>query len=243
MLIRSYFYLADSSGKAGLVPTLHVVAKSAATARAALLDLLAGPNAIERAGSVMTQIPAGVTLHGVTISKGVATVDLSAAFVAGPAASVRARLAQVVYTLTQFGTISNVNFRIDGVALTGSMGAGVSLAKPVGRTSFRANLPDIFVDLPAYHAALSNGSVVKGLANVFEAQFMLQIIDGSGKWIYLEPVKATCGTGCWGSFSVKISYTVTKAQYGILKVWVPSAKDGKPVSIRSYPVWLTPPTP
>jgi hypothetical protein len=51
---------------------------------------------------------------------------------------------------------------------------------------------------------------------------------------------ATCGTGCRGTFDVTIAYDVAKAQWGTLRVWDGSAKDGSPENVREYPVWLTP---
>ena len=226
----------------GLVPVLHKVTVSSATpaATAAMRSLLAGPNATEKKGKVTTQVPTGVTLHGVTIINGVGTADLSPAFASGTAAAVRARLAQAVYTLTQFPAVRSVRFRIDGHYLKGSFGAGVNLDHPVTRALFTDWLPAMFVDSPAYRATFAGGGRVSGLANVFEAQFVIQLIDAQGKWLYLKSTMASCGTGCWGTFSATISYTVSTPQWGTLKVWEPSAKDGKPTSVRSYPVWLTP---
>jgi len=51
---------------------------------------------------------------------------------------------------------------------------------------------------------------------------------------------ATCGTGCWGTFDVTIRYNVSKAGWGTLRVFEPSARDGSPVHVTEYPVWLTP---
>ena len=51
---------------------------------------------------------------------------------------------------------------------------------------------------------------------------------------------ATCGTGCWGTFKVELDYTVDRSQYGTLRVYDRSAKDGSPENITEYPVWLTP---
>ena len=51
---------------------------------------------------------------------------------------------------------------------------------------------------------------------------------------------ASCGTGCWGTFKVDLAYTVAKGQYGTLRVYDRSAKDGSPENITEYPVWLTP---
>jgi hypothetical protein len=39
---------------------------------------------------------------------------------------------------------------------------------------------------------------------------------------------------------VTIEYDVAKAQWGTLRVWDGSAKDGSPENVREYPVWLTP---
>ena len=81
---------------------------------------------------------------------------------------------------------------------------------------------------------------VTGNANVFEATFRISILDGAGKTIADVQVMASCGTGCRGTFDTTIPYTVAKAQYGTLRVYNPSAKDGTPESIRDYRVWLTP---
>jgi hypothetical protein len=51
---------------------------------------------------------------------------------------------------------------------------------------------------------------------------------------------ATCGTGCRGTFSATVEYQVAKAQYGTLKVYAGSAKDGSPIDVREYRVWLSP---
>ena len=67
---------------------------------AALARLLDGPTAAEQRKGIRTQLPEGVTVKHVDVDKGVATVDLSAAFAAGKAADLPPRLAQVVLTAT-----------------------------------------------------------------------------------------------------------------------------------------------
>ena len=57
-------------------------------------------------------IPAGTRLLGLSIAGQIATVDLSSEFESGGGAtSVLGRLAQVVYTLTQFPTVTSVSSR------------------------------------------------------------------------------------------------------------------------------------
>jgi len=89
-------------------------------------------------------------------------------------------------------------------------------------------------------AAAGNPAQLGGIANVFEATFRAQILDATGKILEDEQVTATCGTGCWGSFKTSVPYTVAKAQYGTLRVFEPSARDGSPINVTDYRVWLTP---
>ncbi len=150
------------------------------------------------------------------------------------------RLAQVVYTLTQFSTVKSVTFKIDGQTVTVFGSEGIVLDGPVGRADYYDQLPSIFVDRPAYRAAIGNPARVTGNANVFEATFRVAILDAAGKTLVDEQVMATCGTGCRGTFDTTLTYTVSKAQYGTLRAYNLSAKDGTPEDIRDYSVWLTP---
>jgi spore germination protein GerM len=90
---------------------------SPAVATAAMNALLAGPTLEEQATwpAISTAIPAGTKLLGLTIEGGIAKVDLSKEFESGGGTfSVTARLAQVVYTLTQFPSVTGVEFYVEG---------------------------------------------------------------------------------------------------------------------------------
>jgi germination protein M len=265
MVVRAFFLLRDNSGgevvnEPTLVPVLRTVPESTATATAAMKALLAGPSAKERAPTppIKTVIPAGTELLGIEISGGLATVDLSAEFAAfspddawdGGMFELRGRLAQVVYTLTQFRTVDRVDFKLEGKPvevlygiadpLDGSS-AAVVLDKPVTRATYRDHyLPGIFVDRPAWGASLLNPGRVTGLANVFEAQFRIALLDRNGKVLIDRPVVATAGSGTWGTFDVTLTYDVSTAQWGTLRVWDISESSGRPVAVREYPVYLRP---
>jgi hypothetical protein len=242
MTVRSYFVLGGEPGSVGLVPVLRIVPKTAAVGSAAMNALLRGPDPdVERERTITTAIPAGTRLLGLTIKSGVATVDLSTEFdSSGASSSMQYRLAQVVYTLTQYSTVRSVVFQIEGQTVTVFGSEGIVLDGPVGRADYADQLPAIFVDRPAYGAALSNPGDVRGTADVFEATFRVAILDGSGASIVDRQVMASCGTGCRGTFAVPLPYTVARAQWGTLRVYDRSAKDGTPENIRDYPVWLTP---
>ena len=256
MVVRAYFLLRDGSGgevvnEPALVPVLRTVPRSTATATAAMRALLAGPSAKERAArpQIQTLIPAGSKLLGIEISGGLATVDLSAEFASlSPhdawdlgVFSLRGRLAQVVYTLTQFTTVDRVNFKLEGKPVKVFSSEEIVLNKPVTRATYRDHyLPLIFVDRPAWGAAYPSGSHITGLANVPEAQFRIALLDRNDKVLVDRPVLASCGTGCWGRFDVTMSYNISSAQWGTLRVWDISEYSGRPVAVREYPVYLQP---
>lgn len=150
------------------------------------------------------------------------------------------RLAQVTYTLTQFPTVNAVSFRLDGRPVTVFGSEGIVLDGPVAREDFHDLLPSVWVDRPAWGAALGNPGRVTGLANTFEAQFHVAVLDNDGISIADESVMATCGTGCWGTFDVSIRYSVREGQWGALRTYNYSAEDGSVIDVRDYPVWLTP---
>jgi hypothetical protein len=234
IVVRAYFYLGSFTGSGGLVPVLREVPKTQAVGGAALRALIAGPSAKELAATpaMYTDIPDGTRLLGLSIANGVATVNLSSEFQVSTGSGKPAlRLAQVAYTLTQFSTVTSVLFQVEGVAMTGST---------VTRDSYQAELPNIFVDRPAWGAAAGNPVKIQGVANVFEATFRVQIKDAKGGTLVDRQVMASCGTGCWGDFSVSIAYNVSKAQWGTLRVFDLSARDGSAQDVTEYPVWLTP---
>jgi germination protein M len=241
-IVRAYFVLGGEPGSAGLVPVLREVPETSAVATAAMTAVLAGPTANEAGERTITSaIPTGTRLLGITIKNGIATVDLSTEFDSGGGtASMHYRLAQVVYTLTQFSSVKSVVFQIEGETVTVFGSEGIVLAGPVGRAAYVDQLPSIFVDRPAYGAAIGNPGRVAGNANVFEATFRVALIDAGGKTLVDQQVMATCGTGCRGTFDVTLRYAVSKGQYGTLRAYNPSAKDGTPEDIREYRVWLTP---
>ena len=241
-IVRAYFVLGGAPGSTGLVPVLRVVPQTAAVATAAMNALLAGPTADESGQRTITSaIPTGSRLLGLSIKNGVATVDLSTEFDSGGgSASMRYRLAQVVYTLTQFPTVTSVLFQVEGRIVTVFGSEGIVLDGPVGRAADVDLLPGIFIDRPAYGATIGNPARITGNAGVFEATFQIALLDAKGAILVDQQVMATCGTGCRGTFDVTLRYAVSQGQWGTLRAYNLSARDGSPESVREYPVWLTP---
>jgi len=233
VIVRAYFVLGSFTSNAGLAPVLREIPATTGVATAAIRQLIAGPNANELGArpAMYSDVPSSTRLLGLSIVNGTATVNLSSEFEAGlNIASGDLRFAQVVFTLTQFSTVHAVAIQLEGVPVT----------VPAVRDLYQAALPAIFVDRPAWGASAGNPAKVAGVANVFEATFRVQIKDANGKILADQQVMASCGTGCWGTFSTSVAYATGKAQWGTLRVFDPSAKDGTPVDVTEYPVWLTP---
>jgi germination protein M len=224
-----------------LVPVARVVPRTQAVARAAIEQLLTGPTNAEATAGVGSTIPDGVLLLGITIRDGLATIDLSREFESGGGTlSMTGRLAQVVYTLTQFPTVDRVAFELDGEPVTVFSGEGIVLDGPSTRNDYVSFLPSIFVDLPAWGGTVGNPARITGISNVFEATFQVRILDAAGRVLIDRHVMATCGTGCWGTFDVTLPYTVARQQVGQVVTYNLSARDGSVEDLRSYPVTLVP---
>ncbi len=125
-----------------LVEALRTHAATPRVATAALDALLAGPTRAERSAGLRSEIPRGTRLLGVTIAKGVARVDLTSDYEAGAGSrSLQLRLAQVVYTLTQFPTVKAVRFELDGTPVNVFSSGGIVLDHPVGRSAYQSLAP------------------------------------------------------------------------------------------------------
>src|ERR1041385_655018 len=211
-----------------------------AVGRAALTALLAGPSAEEKAAGLASSVPAGTQLLGLSIADGVATVDLSGGFDSGGGSlSERMRLAQVVYTISQFPTVQGVDFRRDGQPVTAFSGEGIVLDHPQTRTDYQDLLPAIVVDSPVIGASVSSPVTISGTATVFEAVVSYRILDENGKVVAQGTTMASCGTGCRGDFAVHVSYAVAHDQQGTIELFEASAKDGSPTNVVDVPVTLT----
>lgn len=222
-----------------LFGTQRGVPATASVGRTALDQLLAGPSAAESAAGLRSLIPAGTQLLGLTISSGTATVDLSSSFTSAASPSTMPlRIAQVVYTLAQFPSVTGVQFKVDGQGVT--VLGGVPVQSPQTTAMYDGYLPAITVQNPVIGAQLSSPVTVSGTANVFEAVVSVRILDSAGNQIARTFSTASCGTGCRGGYSIPVSYTVTRAEPGTIEVFESSPENGQPVNVQLIPVTLAP---
>jgi hypothetical protein len=224
-----------------LFPVERTQAATRAVGTAALQALLAGPTDRETASGIGTQVPPGVRLLGLSISGGVATVDLSGRFLSGGSAvSEFTRLGQVVLTIEQFASVSRVSLRLEGSPVKPFSIDGRALHRPWTRTDFELLLPAIVVEQPQAGDRVTSPVTISGNADVFEATVSLRILDGDGQELVSGFTTATCGTGCRGTFSGQLKFSVEAPQPGIVEAFEASAEDGHPTNMVRVPVTLMP---
>jgi len=201
----------------GKVATGHRrVAPTQAVARAALEQLIAGPNATEQGAGFTTLVPAGTRIDGLDVAGGVATVTLS------PQPTDPAARAQVVYTLTQFPTVDAVRFGTGGT--------------PLGRDDVRDATPLVFLQSVTPGELVTSPVTVAGEANTFEGTVRIQVLGANGAVLADTFTTATSGSGTWGTFSEKVAFDPGTHTTGTVRVFWDSPKDGSPQDVVEVPV-------
>lgn len=211
----------------GKVGTAHRrVPPTRAVARAALEQLIAGPDAIEGAAGMTTVIRPETTITRLDIADGVATVSLSPDFGRGyNDVTAQQATAQVVYTLTQFPTVEEV--RIGSAGTTGP---------PLGRDDLRAVTPLVLLESVAPGDVVTSPVVVAGESNTFEATVRIRILGADGSVLADTFTTATSGTGTWGTFAAKVPFAKGSNPTGKVVVFWDSPKDGSPQDVTEVPV-------
>jgi len=209
-----------------------------AVAGAALQALFAGPDDDEVAIGMGSEIPDGTRMNSVVLDEGTAIADLSAAFeTGGGSLSMQLRVAQVVFTLTQFDTVDEVDIRLDGEAVDGIGGEGVP-ADDLTRADFADVTPFILVESPVPGGLVSSPVEVSGIANTFEANVRYELRDGAGAVVDDGFTTATAGNGTWGDFTLDATYPAAAAGPATLVVFEDDAETGAPRNEYEVPVVL-----
>jgi hypothetical protein len=206
-----------------------------------LQQLVDGPTGPDLEVEASTAIPKDTELLGVARDGSTLDVDLSSEFGSGGGSlSMQLRVAQVVYTGTQFDGIDAVQILIEGERVDALGGEGVVIADPLTRRDFQDQAPPIVVETPKPNDTVTSGALVTGFANVFEANVNVRVIGENGKKLVETFTTATCGTGCWGDFSKGLEFSVDHEQAGRVEVLTFSAEDGSEQDLISIPVTLAP---
>jgi hypothetical protein len=212
------------------------VPQTTTPAAAALKALLKGPSVAERAAGLSTAIRPGVKLNSIVIAGGLARLDLSRfpSASGSPASESLNAAAQIVYTLTRFGTVSRVSIRVNDQPFPAAGGAD-SPSVVWRRADFRALEPAIFVESPGVGAVLGSPFSLSGTASVFEGSFTAVLVDSSGRRVVRKQVNASQGAPGRGRFRMTVPWT-TSATAGTLIVYDQSMEDGSRLDQVRIPV-------
>lgn len=208
---------------------------------AAVNALLGGTNGTEQSAGLTSTVPPGSKLLGLSINNGIATANFDSTFgSAGGSFTMQARVAQVVFTLTQFPTVRKVLFKLNGVTPTTLGGKGLILDHPIGRSDEVGLLPLIFLENPAVGDTAHSPLHMTGMSNTYEATFQVRLVDGAGHTVVAHYVTATAGTGTWGTFEARFPYTTSMTGMGKVVVFEISPKDGSRVNQVDFPLTVAP---
>ena len=206
---------------------------------AAVEALLAGPTSAEAAAGMVTLIPAGTKLLSVTVTGREVRVDLTGVFASGGGSmSVLGRLAQMVFTLTQFEGIDTVRFSLDGEPITQITGEGLSV-DGVTRATFTDMAPLVLLEHPYDGETVAQPIRIAGRSNTFEATVYYEVLGADGVKLLEGYVMATSGTGEWGTFDARLAALPpgTKGPMQV-RVFDRSAENGEPVSVAEMRINL-----
>jgi hypothetical protein len=209
-----------------------------AVARAAMDALCGGPNDFEEAAGLTSSVPEGTEVLGISVKDKVATVDLSGDYASGGGSlSMMTRVAQVVYTLTQFKSIRAVQFHLDGEPVDAIGGEGIIVDSPQRRADWEDFEPVIFVERPGVGATVSSPVVISGRATVFEATIQLEVLDADDRPLAKGFTTATMGAPERGRFREPLAYA-GGATEGFVVAYEASMEDGSRLHEVRVPVFF-----
>jgi germination protein M len=164
--------------------------------RGAIEQLLAGPTPDET--DLLTAVPEGTSLRGVDLDDGIATIDLTGEFATGGGTlSMTARVAEVVFTATQFDNVDAVRFWLDGAPIDYLGGEGLEMREPWTRSDVSRDFTGgVLVDTPHPGDTVVSPFTVTGEADVYEGDFPIEIRRDGVTIALIAPVFA----GAWGDW-------------------------------------------
>lgn len=132
-----YFVRIDEDGSISSQRTKRVLPLTDSPIKDTLETLLKGPTESELRSNLISLIPSGAKLRGIRMQGSTVVVDFSDGFAYNRYGKegYLAQLKQVVFTLTEFQNITDVQFLIEG-KIRSFISEGVPLDKPYSRASF-----------------------------------------------------------------------------------------------------------
>lgn len=200
---------------------------------AALRALFAGPDAGEKVAGLGSAIPTGSILEGLSFNGPLAYVSVNSAFfTAASPAQMTLRLAEIVYTLTEFTGVTTAQFYVHGATLTNI--DGIPTAHPLSRTDLASAINDFLLVSPAVGDTVTSPATISGVSQ-FSGALEVQITDSAGKLI----VNTVATTVVGESFTYTYPYTSAQTGPATVKVFASPDRSSTALLVASIPVTLS----
>lgn len=133
-----YFISVDNSGTLVREKIIRQVKKTDSPLTIAINSLLTGPTSVENQKGIISLIPSGTKLLSATVKNGTAVLNFNESFQFNTKGieGCRGQLMQIVYTATEFSTVDNVQFLIEGQRKEFLGTEGIRIGYPLSRSSF-----------------------------------------------------------------------------------------------------------
>ncbi len=217
----------------------------ATTPRAALGALLAGPPSLAAnplaSPALSSAIPVGTRLLGLSIAGATARIDLSAGYAAGGGSTAMlARLAQVVYTATQFPGITRVAFELDGEPVQTFSAEGIAVGGGVTRAFFSGTglVPRILVEHPAVGEPVRSPFTLSGAARDVPGARLTYELTRGGEELLARGTVTTSGTIGSSTFREEVRFATARRERIDLVVYLGAATA--PTGVFQIPFYLEP---
>jgi hypothetical protein len=219
------YYLKGGNEDIYLVREVHQVEKTAEVALAALNELIKGEPLTQDAHRVL---PEDTRILGINIDNGLATVDFSPEVLRANVGSSGEELgiASIVNTLTEFPTIQEVSFMVDGQVENAMDWWGhVGLyEQPFQRDLSNVFEPAIWVTSPVKDQVITSPVTIRGNARVFEATVSFRLKDAAGNVLAEGFTTAAEGAPGRGDFEGELAFKPEGSGQGQLEVFEVSMK-------------------
>lgn len=221
-IVPVYFFHDSGRDESRPGPFLVTAGRNVLDLEEAVWGVLNGLTPSEEDQGVTTAMPTGVRTYFVRVTDKVAALDLTARFVDGAdAPAIRARLAQLVFTVTGFDpVVSGVTVFVEGSPLE-ALPDGTPLNERLTRSDFEDFLPAILIESPTWDGWSGPPVTVRGVAL---APFQMEILGANGQILASRAVPIGTING-WGSFEA--TFDVSE---------LPSPSPAKSLSIRVYEI-------
>lgn len=194
--------------------------------------LFGGPSSTAQAAGLSTAIPSGSKVEGLSFSGSLAYVDLNGQFFASTtAATFRLRVAQIVYTLTQFSGLSEVQLYLHGLALPNI--DTLPTARPLTRGDLAGAISDVLLETPAVGDAVSSPISISGISEI-SGTIEIQVVNGAGKLV----VSTIATTVVGETFNYAYPFTSSDNGSGTVRIFAAPNRSTSSQLVASIPVTL-----